>query len=135
MPVFKDPKKLAAYLKKAADALQAETVITTQAELGSKQISPYQTGRFRSSWFAAEGNSSNAVAPEGSDSPNKDATGLRYDSRKNYHLTNNLPYAQTIAIEGVVVSQEPTWFKDFRSSRIPKIQDEAARQVKREFDL
>ena len=135
MPVFKDPKKLAAYLKKAADALQAETIITTQAELGSKQISPYQTGRFRSSWFAAENQSSNAVAPEGADSPNTDATGLKVDSRKNYHLTNNLPYAQAIAIEGKVISQITTWFKDFRSARIPKIQAEAAKQIKQEFDL
>ena len=135
MPVFKDPKKLAAYLKKAADALQAETIITTQAELGSKQISPYQTGRFRSSWFAAETQPSNAVAPEGADSPNTDATGLKVDSRKDYHLTNNLPYAQSIAIEGRVISQETTWFKDFRSARIPKIQAEAAKQIKQEFDL
>lgn len=135
MPVFKDPKKLAAYLKKAADALQAETIITTQAELGSKQISPYQTGRFRSSWFAAENQSSNAVAPEGADSPNTDATGLKVDSRKDYFLSNNLPYAQSIAIEGKVISQETTWFKDFRSARIPKIQAEAAKQIKQEFDL
>lgn len=135
MPVFKDPKKLAAYLKKAADALQAETIITTQAELGSKRISPYRDGRFRSSWFAAEGNASDAVASEGADSPNTDAKGLKIDSRKNYHLTNNLPYAQAIAIEGKVVSQAPTWFKDFRSSRIPRIQNEAARQVKQEFEL
>ena len=134
MPVFKDPKKLAAYLKKAADALQAETIITTQAELGSKQISPYQTGRFRSSWFAAENQSSNAVAPEGADSPNTDATGLKVDSRKDYHLTNNLLYAQSVA---VAHSGQPrtTWFKDFRSARIPKIQAEAAKQIKQEFDL
>lgn len=135
MPVFKDPKKLMAYIKKANDALQAEVLITTQAELGSKQISPYDTGRFRSSWFAAEGRASNSVAPEGADSANTDATGLKVDSLKTYHLTNNLPYAQYIAIEGRVVSQETTWFKDFREARIPKIGDEAARQVKKEFDL
>ena len=135
MPVFRDPKKLAAYLKQAADALQAETIITTQAQLGSKAISPYETGRFRSSWFAAEGTSSDEVAPEGTDSPNTDANGLQYDTRKTYHLTNNLSYAQTIAIEGKVVSQETTWFKDFREARIPKIQNAAGAQVKREFDL
>ena len=104
--------------------------------LAAQAISPYDTGRFRSSWFAAEGNSSNEVAPEGTiDSPNTDANGLKYDSRKTYHLTNNLPYAQSVAIEGKVVSQETTWFKDFREARIPKIQNEAGAQVKREFDL
>ena len=135
MAVFKDPKKLERHLRKALDALQAETLITTQAELGSSAVSPIDTGRFRSSWFAAEGTASNAVASEGANSPNTDATGLRVDSRKNYHLTNNLPYAQEIALNNKAVSKAPTWFKDFRSSRIPKIQAEAAKQVKQQFDL
>ena len=135
MAVFKDPKKLERHLRKALDALQAETLITTQAELGSSAVSPIDTGRFRSSWFVAEGTASNAVASEGANSPNTDATGLRVDSRKNYHLTNNLPYAQEIALNNKAVSKAPTWFKDFRSSRIPKIQAEAANQVKQQFDL
>ena len=37
MPVFRDPKRLQQHLKKAMDALQAEVVITTQAELGSRK--------------------------------------------------------------------------------------------------
>ena len=135
MAVFKDPKKLADHIRKALDALQAETLITTQAELGSAAVSPVDTGRFRSSWFAAEGQASNAVAPEGADSPNTDATSLRVDSSKKYHLTNSLPYAQSVAIEGKVVAKPTTWFKDFRSSRIPVIQKEAAKQVKQQFEL
>ena len=135
MAVFKDPKKLERHLRKALDALQAETLITTQASLGSTAVSPVATGRFRSSWFAAEGQASNAVAPEGANSPNTDATGLRVDSRKEYHLTNSLPYSQPVAIEGKVVSKPTTWFKDFRSSRIPAIQKEAANQVKQQFEL
>ena len=135
MAVFKDPKKLERHLRKALDALQAETLITTQAELGSAAVSPVDTGRFRSSFFAAEGTPSRDVAPEGANSPNTDATGLRVDSRKEYHLTNSLPYSQSIAIEGKVVAKPTTWFKDFRSSRIPKIQAEAANQVKQQFDL
>ena len=135
MAVFKDPKKLADHIKKAMDAMQSEVLITTQAELGSSAVSPIQTGRFRSSWFAAEGQSSGDMAPEGANSANNDATGLRVDSKKNYHLTNNLPYAQEIALNNKAVSKSPTWFKDFRSSRIPKIQAEAAKQIKSEFDL
>jgi len=135
MAVFRDPKKLEAHIKKALDAVQAETLITTQARLGSSSVSPVDTGRLRSSWFAAEGSASNAEAPEGANSANTDATGLKVDSKKTYHLTNNLPYAQRVALEGHVVSKPVTWFRDFRDQVIPKIQAEAARQAKREFDL
>ena len=135
MATFKDPKRLQAHIKKALDALQAEVLITTQSELGSAAVSPIDTGRFRSSWFAAEGSASNSVASEGSNSANNDATGLRVDASKSYHLTNNLPYSERVAIEGIVVSKPTGWFKEFRDQRIPKIQAEAARQIKSEFDL
>ena len=135
MPRFDNAKDLEKHLKKALDALQAEVLITTQAKLGSTQVSPYDTGRFRSSWFAAEGSASSAVAPEGADSPNTDATGLRVDSRKTYHLTNSLVYAQSVAIEGNVVSQPKTWFTSFRNETLPRIQQTAAKVVKQEFDL
>ena len=134
MPKFKDPKKLAAYLKDASDALLAETVITVQRELGTRDISPYDEGRFLSNWFAGESKPDRSTT-EATDSPQTDAQDLDYDTRKKYYLSNNLPYAEVVAIEGRVVSQETTWFKDFRSSRIPKIQAEAARQIKREYDL
>jgi hypothetical protein len=135
MPTFHDPKDLERHLKAALDRLQAETLITVQSELGSTKVSPYQTGRFRSSWFASEGASTGAVAPEGTDSPNTDATGLRVDASKTYTISNSLPYAQSVAIEGKVVSQPANWFIDFQNARIPKIQEAAARVVKREFEL
>jgi hypothetical protein len=135
MPVFKNAKDLERHLKKALDALQADVIIKTQAELGKKTVSPYDKGRFRSSWFAAEGQASDAVAPEGADSPNADAASLRVDASKEYHLTNNLPYAQSIAIEGRVVSQPKTWFTAFRNQQIPRIQQAAAASVKQDFDL
>ena len=147
MATFYNSKKLGKHLKKALDQLQAETLITTQAELGSSKVSPVDTGRFRSSWFAAEGSASSAVAPEGTDDPNEDAQqlALRVDSNKTYHLTNNLPYAEAVAL-GVntppswgggskVKSKSPNWFYDFVNSRVPKIQAAAARVVKREFEL
>jgi hypothetical protein len=135
MPKFTRAADLEKHLKKALDRLQAETLITTQAELGSTKVSPYDSGRLRSSWFAAEGSASSAVPPEGTDSPNTDATGLRIDSSKTYHLTSNLPYTQRVALEGHVVSQPKNWFFDFQNARIPKIQEAAARVVKQEFDL
>ena len=135
MPVFRDAAALEKHLKKALDRLQAETLITVQSELGSTKVSPYDTGRFRSSWFASEGASTGAVAPEGTDSPNTDATGLRVDASKTYTISNSLPYAQSVAIEGKVVSQPANWFFDFQNARIPKIQEAAARVVKNEFSL
>lgn len=135
MPTFNNAKDLKKHLKKAMDALSAEVLITTQARLGSTAVSPVQTGRLRSSWFAAEGTPSRDVAPEGTNSPNTDATGLRVDSSKDYFISNSLPYAQVVAIEGKVVSKPTGWFKEFRDQTIPKIQAEAARQIKSEFDV
>ena len=135
MPRFSNSRDLEKHLKKALDALQAEVLITTQAKLGSAAVSPRDSGRFRSSWFAAEGTASSAVASEGTDSPNTDATGLRVDSSKEYHLTNSLPYSQSVAIEGNVVSQPKTWFTSFRNEAIPRIQQAAAKVVKQEFSL
>ena len=135
MPRFDNAKDLERHLKKALDALQTEVIVTAQSRLGSTAVSPRNTGRFRSSWFAAEGTASSEVASEGTDSPNTDATGLRVDSRKTYHLTNSLVYAQSVAIEGNVVSQPKTWFTSFRNETIPRIQQTAAKVVKQEFDL
>ena len=135
MPKFNNAKDLERYLKKAMDTLQFEVIKNTQAQLGSTDVSPWSTGRLRSSWFAAEGTASSAVAPEGTDKANEDAKGLRIDSSKTYHLTNSLPYAQSVAIEGNVVSQPKTWFTSFRNETIPRIQQTAAKVVKQQFDL
>lgn len=184
MPRFTRASDLEKHLKKALDSLQAETLITTQAELGSTRVSPVDTGRFRASWFAAEGSPSNEVAPEADEkavrglrrrqnrrnaknagiqalgeqegfsqatidsqkskaasrglrsySPQDNAASLRIDSDKTYHLTNNLPYAQSVAVEGNVVSKPATWFTDFVNGRVPKIQAAAARVVKQKFEL
>jgi hypothetical protein len=135
MPKFTNAKDLERHLKKALDALQAETLITTQAELGSSKVSPIDTGRLRSSWFAAEGTASSEVPAEDANSPNTDATGLRVDSSKTYHLTSSLPYSQYICLEGKAVSKPANWFFDFVNVRIPKIQNAAARVTKQAFDL
>ena len=143
MPRFESAKDLERHLKKALDTLQFEVIKDTQAQLGSKTVSPWSTGRLRSSWFAAEGQASSEVAPEGTDSPNTDATGLRVDSSKTYHLTNNLPYVQPIALGenlppswgGEARAKSRGWFTLFRDETIPQIQQDTARAVKRHFDL
>ena len=135
MPRFTDPKRLKAYLEQAANATLAESIITTQAELGSTAVSPYSEGRFRSSWFASEGSPSGQMAPEGADSPNTDASELKVDYRRKYYLSNSLPYSQQLCVEGRVVSKDPNWFRDFRKSQVPKIQQVAAKKVKQQFQL
>lgn len=135
MPRFTKPDALAKHLKAALTSSLADVIIKSQSKLSDTKISPYDTGRFRSSWFASEGSPSGAVAAEGTDSPNTDATALKVTSDKTYFLTNNLPYAEAIAIEGKVVSQPVTWFADFRNSELPKIQEAATRTMKKRFDL
>ena len=135
MPRFTDPKRLAAYLEQAANATLAESIITTQARLGSSAISPVASGRFRSSWFASQGSPSSQMAPEGADSPNTDARELKVDYRRKYYLSNSLEYAQSLCIEGIVVSKDKNWFRDFRKSQVPKIQEVAAKKVKQQFQL
>ena len=122
MPKFNNAKDLERYLKRAMDTFATEVIVTTQEELGSDAVSPVDTGRFRSSWFAAEGQASSEVAPEGTDSPNTDATGLRVDSSKTYHLTSNLPDVQPIALGenlppswgGEARAKSRGWFTLFR---------------------
>jgi hypothetical protein len=135
MPRFTNPKDLERHLKKAMDALVAETLITVQAELGSAAVSPVDTGRFRSSWFASEGPGTGEVAAEGANEPRTDAMNLQVDSEKRYRLQNALPYAQSVAIEGNVVSQPRTWFTTFRNKRIPQIQAAATRVIQERYGL
>ena len=123
----KRPSQMPDDLDKFLNKVVSGTLITMQSELGSKKVSPYQSGRLRSSWFAAEGSPSQAVAPEGTNGANTDATGLRVDWRREYHLTNNVPYIEAVAIEGRVVSQPTTWFTDFLGSRVQKIVDASVR--------
>ena len=143
MATFRDPNSLQAHIEKALADLHKSIVVTAQAELG--QITPRDTGRLRSSWFAQVGSGSNEVAPEGKDSPNTDAQQLPLQFKEDIYLTNNLPYAQPIALgvnlppswNGVprVKAASQSWFYDFRQSRLPKIRDEEMAKIKRRYGL
>jgi hypothetical protein len=145
MATFTDPEALRRHIEKAAAEQIKEALITSQAWLGSSKNSPRDTGRLRSSWFAAEGQPSGEVAPEDADAPQTDAKGLEVQIDQDYHLTNNLPYAQPIALgvnlppswggEHRVVSAPKTWFIDFVNAELPRIGDAAGRVIKRRFDL
>ena len=135
MPKFNNVRDLEKHIKKATDALLSEVIVTTQGRLGSDAISPVQTGRLRSSWNASEGSPSDAVPPEGTNSPSTDARALKVDSDKKYFLTSNLPYTQRVALEGHVANKPITWFVSLINEDVPKIAAEAAEVVKKRFDL
>ncbi len=145
MPEFTDPAKLAKHIEKALGELKKEVVVTSQARLGSTAVSPRETGRLRSSWFAAEGSASSSTPAEGADSPQTDAQGLTVDPKKEYHLTSNLPYSEAVALgtstpaswggQNQVKSADPNWFLDFVNNETPKIAKKAGEVVKRRFDL
>lgn len=135
MALFTDPRALARHLEEAAGFQLRLGVIEAQAQLGSADVSPVDTGRFRSSWFASVNRASDEVAPEGTNQPRTDAQALRVEAGDDVHLTNSLPYAEALCVEGRVVAKPATWFKSFRDNRIPQILDAAAAETKRRFDL
>ncbi|QQG31336.1 putative tail protein [Cyanophage S-2L] len=135
MPTFNDPEALKKHLSEALGAQLRLTVVQAQADLGSAAVSPVDTGRFRSSWFASKSRPSSEVAPEGASTPQSDAEALRLVAGDEVHLTNSLPYAEAVAVEGRVVSKPATWFRSFREARLPRIQDAAGKLIKKQYDL
>ena len=135
MATFSDPRALRKHIEEAVAYQMRLGVIEAQAKLGSVEVSPYSTGRFRSSWFASKGNASGATAPEGTNAPRDDAQALRVQAGDEIHLTNSLPYAEALCVEGRVVSQPRTWFKSFRSRRLPSILEQAGTETKVRFGL
>jgi hypothetical protein len=135
MPLFTNPADLARHLEEAAAFQLRLAVVQAQADLGSAAVSPIDTGRFRSSWFASVNRASDETAPEGANSPRNDADALRVQAGDEVHLTNSLPYAEALCVEGRVVNKPRTWFKSFRDSRVPKILDAAGLATKQRFQL
>ena len=141
--LFKDPAKLRKHIEDALSDLNREMVIQSQAKLG--EINPRDTGRMRSSWFAQVGSASDAVAPEGTDRPNDDAKLLPLQFKEDVHLTNNLPYAQPVALginlppswggENRVWRASQSWYKDFRDATMPKIRKTSEIIIKNRYEL
>jgi len=135
MATFSDPRLLRRHIEEALGYQLALGVIESQAQLGSADVSPIDTGRFRSSWFASRTTASSATAPEGANAPRDDAQALTIRFDDDVHLTNSLPYAEALCVEGRVVAKPRTWFKSFRDSRVPRILDAAGSETRRRYDL
>ena len=102
------------------------TVIKFQENLGGK-LSPIDTGRFRSNWFASHG--TNEQTTEDLDSPQTDAQQLQLDWRKQVNLVNNLPYAERLCFGNYAVSRPKNWFEAYFNSRGQKVVDAAMRSA------
>jgi hypothetical protein len=122
-------------LEKFLDLTHKGTLIQMQSELGNARVSPVDTGRFKSSWFAKADSKSDAFTPEQARSNyriNRDAVDLRLDYKATYFLSNNLDYAEPV-VGGRVVSKSPGWFNSFLGNRYPKIVDAAVRAAKKKI--
>lgn len=106
------------------------SVMQFQADLGSTAVSPRDTGRFRSNWFAQAGSASGKDT-EATDQPQDDAKELLRDIRKPVHLTNNLDYAETITFGGTAVSKDPNWFRQYFSRQGQTVVDDAVKAAER----
>lgn len=140
------PDEMRRHLERALGEAMKQAVVDAQAWLGSTNNVPRRSGRMRSSWFAQVGGPSGATAPDGADAPNDDAQQLEVQIDRDYHLTNNLPYAAPVALgEQIPPSWQNgyqiearggnNWFLDFRAVRLPMMVEEALAQTKRRFGL
>lgn len=133
------PKRLLKFapkdLEKFLNLTHKGVLVQMQKELGSTRVSPVDTGRFKSSWFAQEGTPSREEIPEQAKSNyriNRDAVNLELNWKSTYFLSNNLDYAESV-VGGRVVSKSPGWFNAFLTGRYPKIVDAAVRAAKKQI--
>ena len=107
------------------------SLITWQADLSSAKVSPVNEGRLRSNWFAASGSSSNETS-DALNTPQTDANSLTYDYRQQYHLTNNLDYAERLCFGNYAVSKPKDWFPAYWNANGQKVVDAAVRKAEGE---
>lgn len=120
-------------LKRALDKTLRQTVIDIESTLQSSKVSPTDTGRFRSNWMVGAGNANRATSE--ATTPTERAPSLSITIDEEYWISNNLDYAEKLAVEGRTVNKSPTWFTDFRNVTISKIVKDAVRMVKAEEGL
>ena len=111
-----------------------KTLIQMQSEISSTAVSPRDTGRFRSNWYAGK-NTPDRSTTEATDQPQTDAVELSESKGAKYYLSNNLPYAAGLAYGGKAVSQPKNWFPSFINSRVPNIVRQAQAEANRELGL
>lgn len=127
----KKPIRLAAGdNKKFFDNVLKLSVMQFQTDLGSTAVSPRDTGRFRSNWFAQAGSASSEDTTA-TDRPQDDAKDLPLNYKRPVHLTNNLDYAETITFGGTAVSKDPNWFRQYFSRQGQTVVDDAVKVAER----
>jgi len=108
------------------------SLITWQADLSSTNVSPINEGRLRSNWFATKGSSSNETT-DALNSPQTDAENLSLDYKSQYHLTNNLPYAERLAFGDYAVSKPKNWFPAYWNANGQNVVDQAIQKAEGEL--
>ena len=129
----KDLGNIGKDLKRALDKTLKEVVIDIESSLQSDKVSPTDTSRFRTNWMVGVGGPNRSTTEDTTPSPK--APSLQITSDKEVWISNNLEYAEAVSVGEQVVSVPKTWWKDFRSSRVPKIVKDAVQTVKREEGL
>lgn len=107
------------------------SMITWQADLSSSNVSPVDEGRLRSNWFAKPDSSSNSTSDD-LNSPQTDAEQLPLDYRRQYHLTNNLDYAERLCFGNYAVNKPKNWFPAYWNANGQKVVDAAVRKAEGE---
>jgi len=105
------------------------TMVTFQSDLSSTKVSPVETGRLRSNWFASVG--TNNETTDSTNSPQTDARQLPLDWRKQNNLVNNLPYAEKLAFGDYAVSKDPNWFRAYFNANGQDVVDKAVKKAER----
>ena len=118
-------------LNEFANKVLKYSIVSHQANLSSTRVSPVDQGRLRSNWFAKEGTSSDEVTDD-QNLPQTDANDLEYDYRREYHLTNNLPYAERLCFGNYAVSKPKDWFPAYWASNGQRVFNQAVRKAEGE---
>ena len=128
---MKNIREASGDLNKFMNKVVKYSLITWQADLSSTDVSPVDEGRLRSNWFAKPDSSSNATSDQ-LNTPQTDAEQLPLDYRRQYHLTNNLDYAERLAFGNYAVSKPKDWFRAYWNANGQNVVDAAVRKAEGE---
>ena len=115
---MKDISQAPGDLEKMLNGMLKNTLVSFHSDLSSKRVSPWDTGRFASSWFV-NGQSS--------------ADNLTVSYKNKYTMTNPLPYAERLCFGNWAVSQPKNWFPAYFNGKGQGIVNKAVRKAEKEL--
>ena len=115
---MKDLSQAPGDLEKFLTGVVRETLVSFSSDLSTSDVSPWDTGRFASSWFPDYKGSGDSLV-------------VTY--KKAYKLSNPLPYAERLCFGDWAVSQPKNWFPAYFNSRGQSIVNQAVRKAEQEL--